>query len=88
MKFLYVRSDICHRLPSQLTVNTSVFSNNKILQNPISVAAAIDLFRGLHEIPVRHISSGRVYLLSQIDAQWGGIVIDKKYNADIKNILK
>ena len=69
-------------------MNTFVFSNNKILQNPISVAAAIDLFRGLHEIPVRHISSGRVYLLSQIDAQWGSIVIDKKYNADIKNILK
>lgn len=64
------------------------YISNKILKDPISISSVKNLFEGLRDIPVQHVDSGRVYLISQIDGQWGGIVIDKNYSAPLKNIIR
>lgn len=39
-----------------------------------------EFFNNVRSIPVKHIASGRVILMSKIDNQWGGLVIDKNYS--------
>lgn len=64
------------------------YISSNILKNPFSVKAAFDLYKGLDNIPVQHIESGRVILTSKIDGQWGGLVIDKNYNGGVETIIK
>ena len=74
-------SSNCHQIRKVFNSGCNFYISSNIINNPISVSAARDLFRGLYSIPVQRIESGRVIFTSKIEGNWGGIVIDKEINS-------
>lgn len=64
------------------------YISNNIINNPLKLKSAADFFTNVKSIPVKHIESGRVILLSKIDGSWGGLVIDKNYQGIDEHIYR
>lgn len=59
-----------------------------IIEPTLKLKSAADFFTNVKSIPVKHIESGRVILLSKIDGSWGGLVIDKNYQGIDEHIYR
>lgn len=78
----------CDKIRQVFNSGWKFYISSNILSNPLSLQSAKDFFNGIRCIPVEHIESGRVILLSKIDNQWGGLVIDKSYEGENECIIK
>ncbi len=70
----------CKKIRTVFNSSWQVYISNNIIANPISLKSVAEFFNNVRSIPVKHIASGRVILMSKIDNQWGGLVIDKNYS--------
>lgn len=78
----------CSKLREVFNHSWQLFISNNIINNPASLKSAAEFFNNVRSIPVKHIESGRVILLSKIDNNWGGLVIDKNYQGLDEHIYK
>lgn len=78
----------CSKLRKVFNHSWQFYISNNIINNPASLKSAADFFTNVRSIPVKHISSGRVILLSKIDGSWGGLVIDKDYQGETEHIYR
>lgn len=77
----------CKKLRKVFNSDWHMYISSNIINNPLSLKSVKDFFEGVTSIPVKHISSGRVILLSKIENKWGGIVIDKNYSGEKEYII-
>lgn len=78
----------CSKLRKVFNHSWQFYISNNIIKNPASLKSAADFFTNVRSIPVTHITSGRVVLLSKIDGNWGGLVIDKNYQGEDEHIYR
>ena len=78
----------CSKLRKVFNHSWQFYISNNIINNPASLKSAADFFTNVRSIPVKHIESGRVVLLSKIDGNWGGLVIDKNYQGIDEHIYR
>jgi hypothetical protein len=78
----------CNKIRKVFNSGWNFYISSDILSNPLSFKSAKDFFDGVRSIPVEHIESGRVILLTKIDNQWGGLVMDKNYDGNDECIIK
>ena len=78
----------CSKLRKVFNHSWQFYISNNIINNPTKLKSAADFFTNVKSIPVTHIESGRVILLSIIDGSWGGLVIDKKYQCIDEHIYR